>query len=87
MNKIKELILGYLRKFLKACNPIRWLGYVRPEEVLAVPSPTDTVAHSSYNDLKLAYDEMVGERNSLLEEVKLLQERIDEWDCYTADFD
>jgi len=33
MNKVKEIILGYLRKLRKVCNPIRWLGYVRPEEV------------------------------------------------------
>ncbi len=33
MQKVKEFILGYLRSLRKACNPIRWLGYVRPEEV------------------------------------------------------
>ncbi len=87
MQKVKEFILGYLRSLRKACNPIRWLGYVRPEEVLAVPSSTDTVAHSSYHDLRLAYDAMTRERDSLRQEANLLQERLDECDCDASDFD
>ncbi len=84
MNKVKEFILGYLRKIRKACNPIRWLGYVRPEEVLAAPSSNETLA---YHDLRLAYDAMTRERDSLRQEANLLQERLDECDCDASDFD
>jgi len=83
LSNIKQGIGNTLTRFRKAINPIRWLGYVRPDEV-TIGSTSDLADKFVDVDFQLTnmqrkFDQVNQERDDLHQQVLELEERIKEF--------
>ena len=83
LSNIKQGIGNTLTRFRKTINPIRWLGYVRPDEV-TIGSTSDLADKFVDVDFQLTnmqrkFDQVNQERDDLHQQVLELEERIKEF--------
>jgi hypothetical protein len=74
---VKQSIGGILTRFRKAINPIRWLGYVRPDEVIQ-PS---VLATQGDKDMEFLLQTAIEQRDELQDRVDRLEQRLEDCDC------
>ena len=91
LSNIKQGIGNTLTRFRKAINPIRWLGYVRPNEV-TIGTTTDLADRyvTATHDISILQrrNEQLSLLNDTLEETVLnLRERMADCDCDEVDDD
>ena len=89
LSNIKQGIGNTLTRFRKAINPIRWLGYVRPDEV-TIGSTSDLADKFVDVDFQLTnmqrkFDQVNQERDHLHEQVIELEGRLLDCDCEASD--
>ena len=77
LDNVKQGIGNTLTRFRKAINPIRWLGYVRPDEL---PQPS-VLATQGEQDTLYLLEVAIQQRDTLEQTVLDLRERMDDCDC------
>ena len=81
LSNIKQGIGNTLTRFRKAINPIRWLGYVRPDEL---PQPFFSDTHSKELRDSITETEVLHSQIHKLEDtIRDLESRLD--DCSDDD--